>query len=147
MQINRRGPGEACLVVEGRDVLDLLIAEASDEEYERVLGKLERLLVSGRGAPRVALSYQGGLLGPVQADVPVEVIVIEEDPHDDPPLRLLRREVGADPAGVEATVAVAERRAGLPPGRQAAPGTALGLPRAPAPGVQAPGAQAPGKKP
>jgi hypothetical protein len=111
MQINRRGPGEASLAQEGRDLVDLVLAEASEAEFDQLLEQLEALLALRRRSARVALSYQGGLLGAVQAELPLHLVVIEEDPHDEPPLRLLERQVPADPAAVEAAIGLAERRA------------------------------------
>ncbi|MFC7556813.1 hypothetical protein ACFQU7_38260 [Pseudoroseomonas wenyumeiae] len=60
--------------------------------------------------PRVVVQYREGLFGAVQADRPAEVVLIEEDPHDEPPLALHRHSVGADRAAVEAALAAAERR-------------------------------------
>lgn len=118
MQINRRGPGEASLAEGGRDLLDLVAAEASEAEFDALVERLAALLASGADLPRLALSYQGGLLGPVQAEIPLQLLVIEEDPQDEPPLRLLRREVAADPAALAALLGQAERRlAALPPAR------------------------------
>lgn len=116
MQINRRGPGEASLVEEGRELLDLVAAEASEAEFDALVERLAALLAAGPGLPRVALSYQGGLLGPVLAELPLRLMVLEEDPQDEPPLRLLQREVAADPAALAALIGQAERRiAALPP--------------------------------
>ncbi|WP_159999057.1 hypothetical protein [Roseomonas sp. 18066] len=110
MQINRHGPGEASLAQDGRELADLVAAEASEAEFELLLGQLEALLALRRRSPRVAVTYQGGLLGPVQAELPVQLIVIEEDPHDEPPLRLVQRSIPADAAALEAAVSLAERR-------------------------------------
>ncbi|HWX51588.1 MAG TPA: hypothetical protein VNZ61_26395 [Roseomonas sp.] len=109
MQIIRRGPGEASLTTEGRDLLDLVAVEASEEEFEQFIARLNALFAPSAGAPRVVLTYREGLLGAVQAEAPVEVIVVEDDPHDTPPLRLVRRPVEADPAALAATLDQAER--------------------------------------
>lgn len=111
MQINRRGPGEASLVQDGRELLDLVAADASEAEFDALLGRLETLLGPQDRPPRIAIAYQGGLLGAVQAEVALQLIVIEEDPHDEPPLRLVQRAVAADPAALAAAVTLAERRA------------------------------------
>lgn len=118
MQINRRGPGEASLALDGHELADIVAAEADEAEFERLLSQLEALLALRQRSPRVALAYQGGLLGAVQAELPVQLIVIEEDPHDEPPLRLIRRSVPADAAALEAAVSLAERRLALQAARQ-----------------------------
>ncbi|RKK03104.1 hypothetical protein EBE87_16620 [Pseudoroseomonas wenyumeiae] len=109
MEINRRGPGEASLVRDGREILDLVQIEGSEEEFEQALAHLEDLLRPA-ALPRVVVQYREGLFGAVQADRPAEVVLIEEDPHDEPPLALHRHSVGADRAAVEAALAAAERR-------------------------------------
>lgn len=113
MDISRRGPGEASLVENGRDLLDLVAAEADEAEFEAVLQRLAALLREGEAPPRLAVTYREGLLDGVLADAAVDVTLIEEDPQDEPPLRLLHRRVAADPAGLEACLA---RIGGLPPG-------------------------------
>lgn len=110
MQINRRGPGEASLLREGRELLDLTAVEAREEEFAQFLDRLEAWLSSPEEAPRIALTYREGLLGQVEADMPVQLFVVEEDPHDDPPLRLLHRAVPAGTAALDAMLAVTERR-------------------------------------
>ncbi|MFC7611497.1 hypothetical protein [Teichococcus aestuarii] len=63
MQINRRGPGEASLTQDGRDLLDLLAVEASDEEFDAFLARLEQCLALREDMPRIAVTYREGLLG------------------------------------------------------------------------------------
>lgn len=109
MEINRRGPGEASLVRDGREILDLMQVEGSEEEFEQTLAQLEDLLRPGT-LPRVVVQYREGLFGAVQADQPVEVVLVEEDPHDEPPLALHRHSLAADRVAVEAALAAAERR-------------------------------------
>jgi hypothetical protein len=110
MEISRRGPGEASLVLDGREMLDLLQAEASEEEYEALLSRLEALLRPAEGAPRVVLRYREGLFDAVGADLPLQAVLIEDDPYDDPPLALQRLPVAGDAAAVDAMLAAAERR-------------------------------------
>lgn len=110
MQIIRRGPGEASLAAEGRDLLDLVAVNATEAEFDQIIERLVTLLAPAEGAPRVVLSYREGLLGAVQAEVPVTLTVIEDDPHDMPPLRLVRRAVEADPAALAVLLDQAERR-------------------------------------
>jgi hypothetical protein len=109
MEINRRGPGEASLVQDGREILDLVQAEGSEDEFEQALVQLENLLRPAT-LPRIVVQYREGLFGAVQADQPVEAVLIEEDPHDEPPLALQRHSVSADRLAVEAALAAAERR-------------------------------------
>ncbi|ONG44716.1 hypothetical protein BKE38_27440 [Pseudoroseomonas deserti] len=121
MQINRRGPGEASLAQDGRELADLVAAEASEAEFELLLHQLEALLALRRRSPRIALTYQGGLLGAAHAELPVQLILIEEDPHDEPPLRLVQRSLPADAAALEAAVSLAERRLATQAARQGGP--------------------------
>jgi hypothetical protein len=108
MQISRRGPGEASLVLHGRDILDLVQAEGDEEEFEQALARLEEGLQPS--LPRVVVQYREGLFAEVQADCPLEAVLIEDDPHDEPVLALHRRAVLANRAAVEAALATAERR-------------------------------------
>lgn len=110
MQIIRRGPGEASLAQDGRDLLDLVAVNATEAEFEQIINRLSGLLASSGAAPRVALVYREGLLGAVQAETPVELTVIEDDPHDVPPLRMVRRTVEANPAALAVMLDQAERR-------------------------------------
>ncbi|HWL84083.1 MAG TPA: hypothetical protein VNR89_24255 [Roseomonas sp.] len=110
MQIIRRGPGEASLARDGRDLLDLVAVNATEDEFEQIIDRLAALLAPSGAAPRVVLTYREGLLGTVQAEAPVALTVIEDDPHDTPPLRLVRRMVEPDPAALAVTLDQAERR-------------------------------------
>ncbi|MDJ0390396.1 hypothetical protein QMO56_19975 [Roseomonas sp. E05] len=110
MQIIRRGAGEASLVQDGRDLLDLVVGNATEAEFDQIIDRLAALLAPSGAAPRVVLTYREGLLGAVQAEAPVELTVIEDDPHDTPPLRLVRRTVEADPAALAVMLDQAERR-------------------------------------
>ena len=109
MEINRRGPGEASLVREGREILDLMQIEGSEDEFEQALSELEALLRPA-AVPRVVVQYREGLFSAVQADRAAEVVLIEDDPHDEPPLALHRHSVSPDRAALEAALAAAERR-------------------------------------
>lgn len=110
MQIIRRGPGEASLAQGERVLLDLAAVESDEAEFERFLERLDLLLGGDGRRPRVALTLREGLLGPVEAELPLEVVLVEDDPHDLPPLRLVRRVVEADPSALAAMVERAERR-------------------------------------
>ncbi|MBO1076120.1 hypothetical protein [Roseomonas marmotae] len=109
MEISRRGPGEASLVLQGREILDLVQVEGSSEEFEQALSQLEELLRPD-GLPRVVVQYREGLFAGVSADRPLEVVLVEQDPHDEPPLALHRHSVTADRVAVDAALAAAERR-------------------------------------
>jgi hypothetical protein len=110
MEISRRAPGEASLVMDGRDILDFLQAEGSEEEFEQALDTLADLLRLAGQQPRVVVHYKEGLFAALQADSPIQAVLIEDDPHDEPPLALHRHTVPADPAAVDAALAAAERR-------------------------------------
>lgn len=111
MELHRRGPGEATLLVGEREVLHLVAAEGGEEEFEALAARIAQLLRRD-GLPRIAVTYQEGLLGAVHAELPVELVFVEEDLNDEPPVQLRRRTLVADPAAVEAAIALAERRAG-----------------------------------
>ena len=110
MDISRRAPGEASLVLDGRELLDLVQAEASDEEFDALLARLAALLRPAGAAPRVVVRYREGLFDAVQADTPLDAVLIEDDPHDEPPVALRRLPVAADAAAVDALLSAAERR-------------------------------------
>jgi hypothetical protein len=109
MEINRRGPGEASLVVEGREILDLVPVEGSEDDFEQAVERLQALLRPA-ALPRVVVQYREGLFEAVQADQPLEALLIEDDPHDTPPLALHRHAVAPDRGAVDALLAAAERR-------------------------------------
>jgi len=110
MQIIRRSPGEASLVDGERTLLDLAAVDSDDAEFERFLDRLGGLFGAAGQRPRVALTLREGLLGKVEAEVPLEVVLIEDDPHDLPPLRLVRRAVEPDPPALAAMLERAEQR-------------------------------------
>lgn len=110
MEISRRAPGEASLVLDGRELLDLVQAEASDEEFEDLLARLAASLRRAGSVPRVVVRYREGLLDAVQSDLAIDAVLIEDDPHDEPPLALRRVAVAADAAAVDAMLSAAERR-------------------------------------
>ncbi|MCI0754801.1 hypothetical protein [Teichococcus vastitatis] len=110
MQIIRRAPGEASLALGERILIDLVAAEVGDEEFEAVLERLEGFLKPTGSQPRLALTLQEGLLGAVQTELPLELVVIEEDPHDLPPLRITRHVVTPDPAALAVMLDRVERR-------------------------------------
>jgi hypothetical protein len=110
MEISRRAPGEASLVLDGREILDLVQAEGTEDEFDQVLARLEQALRPAGSLPRVVVQYREGLFVAVQADSPLEAVLIEDDPHDEPPVALHRHVVVADSAAVDAALSAAERR-------------------------------------
>jgi hypothetical protein len=109
MRMVRHVDGSAALLDEsGQPVLELLPAEEDAEAAAALLARLERLL---NAPPRIALGLKEGVLTTVQADIACEVVVIEEDPFDTPPLHIRRRPVASgDPDAVTAVIALAEQR-------------------------------------
>ncbi len=110
MEISRRGPGEASLIMDGREILDLVLGEGSEDEFEQALKALEGLLHLAGQAPRVIVHYKEGLLASIQADTTLQAVLIEDDPHDEPPLSLKRETVNGNPSAVDTALAAAERR-------------------------------------
>ena len=111
MQIIRRGPGEASLAEGEHNLLDLVATETGNAEFDALLDRLEAALSPKAGLPRLVLVLQEGLPGAVQADQPLELVVIEEDQHDLPPTRITRRAIAPDPAALAVLLDRAERRA------------------------------------
>lgn len=110
MDLLRRGAGEACLMHEGREVLTLLAASSSDDEFAELIRRVELALLEQR-RPQVVVVHQEGLLSEVHADIPLDMVFIEHDPHDLPPVRIRHHWPVADPSAVAAALALAERRA------------------------------------
>lgn len=110
-EILRHSPGEASLVQGNRLVLEFRAGEGGAAEFERILDALEPLLFRDR-LPRVVVTYQEGLLAGVQAEQALDLVFVEEDPHDVPPVQIRHRRVTAAPDAVAAALAEVERRAG-----------------------------------
>ena len=100
----------ASLLDQGRVVLQLHAADCGEAEFNDLVGQLARHLAGTR--PRVVVTYQEGLLGAVHAEQALDLVFIEDDPHDTPPVQIRRRTVAAEPEAVAAALALAERRAG-----------------------------------
>lgn len=62
----------------------------------------------GPALPRVVVTYREGLLDEVRADSACAVLLVEEDPFDEPPVTIRRRETAGDAAAVDAALARAE---------------------------------------
>jgi hypothetical protein len=110
MQIIRHAPGEASLIDGDRNLLDLLATEAGDVEFEAVLERLEAALNPPAEMPRLVLAVQEGLPGAAQTESPLELVVIEEDPHDMPTLKVTRRCLTPNPAALAVMLDRAMRR-------------------------------------
>lgn len=115
MELRRHGPGEAGLIHEDREILTLLASDSDEGEFDILLQRIGLLFGLPR-LPRVVVTYQEGLLGTVHAEQPLDLIFVEDDPNDVPPIQIRRRTVTADPDAAEAAIALAERRAGRSPG-------------------------------
>ncbi|MFC3126114.1 hypothetical protein ACFOD4_13685 [Pseudoroseomonas globiformis] len=109
MQIIRHAPGEASLLQEGHTLLDITQADTGEAEFETLLDRLAQALDPAR-MPRLAVTLREGLIETVLSEVPVEVHVIEEDPHDEPSLRLVRRVAEVDPSSLAQLLDSASRR-------------------------------------
>jgi hypothetical protein len=109
LRIQRSDDNEATLVDEdGRALLDLVPVGTSGQEFSDLLARIEAAL-NCPALPRVAVGYREGLSETVQADIPCEVVLIEEDPFDEPMVTVRRRLVAlGDPAGTAAAIARGE---------------------------------------
>ncbi|HTR16102.1 MAG TPA: hypothetical protein VMI52_03595 [Acetobacteraceae bacterium] len=111
MHIVRNEEGEATLIAaDGRELLAISALLASDEEFDTLLRQIESI-TGGNSVPRIVVNYKEGLFDTAQADIACEVILIEEDPFDEPPTAICRKSVTeGDPAGVAARIGLAEQR-------------------------------------
>lgn len=109
MRCVRNSQGQVLVLAEdGRVLAELVGLDATGDEFDALAEALPDLLQP----PRVLVTYRDGLLGEVQADIPCDVIVIEEDRHDVPPVAIRRRPVPAgDRSAVDAALTGAEARA------------------------------------
>jgi hypothetical protein len=112
LRILRSGNGEATVVDDaGRELLDLVPLEAAGEELSDLLARLDAAL-SGAVLPRVVVHYREGLIEAVRADLACEVVLIEEDPFDEPTVTVRRRVVDSgDPEATTEAIAGGEREA------------------------------------
>lgn len=112
-ELREEEPGLARLREGGRVLLELRAGEMDAAGFAALL---ERLRAALRPAPpaRAVVVYREGLLGPVTAEVPLELLFIEEDPHDTPAVQLRRRRVDGDPGALRAALAEAERQGRVP---------------------------------
>jgi hypothetical protein len=112
LRIARAETGEATLVDgEGRELLDFVPLGASGTELAALLARLEAALAAP-ALPRVAVGYREGLIEAVTADIPCEVVLLEEDPFDEPSVSVRRRVVTAgDPEATSLVIARGEAAA------------------------------------
>lgn len=100
------------LADDGRTLAQLVMVAADPGEFDELTDRLAELLQAGP-APRITVRYREGLLEDVRADIACEVVVIEEDRFDDPPICTKLRPVSrGDMAAVNATL----KQAGHPAG-------------------------------
>jgi hypothetical protein len=112
LRILRTGNGVASVVDEaGRELLDLVPLEAAGEELSDLLARLEAAL-SGPTLPRIVVHYREGLIEAVQADLACQVVLIEEDPFDEPAVTVRRRMVASgDPEATTKAIVDGEQKA------------------------------------
>ncbi|MBK1656690.1 hypothetical protein [Paracraurococcus ruber] len=97
MILERHGNGEASLVQDGREVLRISAPAAEDPVYDALLDGIEATLC-GEGPPRLVVTYREGLFAGAVCEVPLSLVLVEEDPHDDPPRQIRRQRLEAEPA-------------------------------------------------
>ncbi|CAH2605463.1 conserved protein of unknown function (plasmid) [Rhodovastum atsumiense] len=112
LRIVRAETGEVTLIDEtdGRELLDLVPLGVTGEELTVLLTRIEMAL-GLTSLPRIAVGYREGLIEAVHADISCEVVLIEEDPFDEPEVTLRRREVMGDPHATATAIARGEERA------------------------------------
>ena len=112
-ELREEEPGLARLRDAGRVLLELRAGELDAPGFAALLDRVRTLL---RPAPpaRAVVVYREGLLGPVTAEAPLELLFIEEDPHDTPAVQLRRRRVEGNPSALRAALAEAERQGRVP---------------------------------
>ena len=109
-RLERDPAGTARLVRDGRVLAEIRIGDLDPAGFAALVDRLEAALHPAPAA-RALVVYREGLLAEVRADVPLDLLFVEEDPHDTPPVQLRRRQVPADRDGLQAMAAEAERRA------------------------------------
>ena len=98
MQILRSSEGSTTVVDEtGRELMELVPLAAVGVELEDVLERVA-VALAAPALPRVVVVSREGLTESVAADIPCELVLVDEDRFDDPPVSLHRRAVAGDPA-------------------------------------------------
>jgi hypothetical protein len=116
MILTRHGHDEASLIEQGSEMMRLSVGAAGPDAFHAALDALEAALCRP-APPRLAVVYREGLFAEAVGEAAAEVLLIEEDPQDDPPRRLLRQVTEPRPEALQALLA------------------RLGLSAAPAPGA------------
>jgi hypothetical protein len=104
MILLRHGNGEAALVQDEREIVRISAQAAEGPAYEALLDGIEAALCRNT-PPRVAVTYREGLFANACSETAVDLVLIEEDPHDSPPRQVRRQRALAEPALVEALLA------------------------------------------
>ncbi|MDO9713035.1 hypothetical protein [Paracraurococcus lichenis] len=104
MILERHGNGEASLVQDGLELLRISALAAEAPVYDALLDGIEATLC-GEGPPRLVLTYREGLFAGAVSEVPLSLVLVEEDPQDDPPRQVRRQRVTAEPARLPALLA------------------------------------------
>jgi hypothetical protein len=112
MRIIRHDNGEATLLGDDdEELLDLIAIAAAGDAFAGLLDRLEAALTTPP-LPRIVVGYREGLIETVSADLPCEVVLIEEDPFDEPAVSVVRRLVRTgDHEATGQAIAEGERRA------------------------------------
>lgn len=114
MIMQRLGQDGAGLYENGREILRFHPGEAGADAFAEALATIERLLAGSPprpAPPRVAVVYREGLFAEAFGDADTELLMVEEDPHDDPPRQLRRQRVAGAPEALDAALARLEGRA------------------------------------
>jgi hypothetical protein len=104
MNLQRLGDGEAALLLDGREIIRISARAVDGPFYEAVLDGIEAVLCRDT-PPRLAVTYKEGLFAAACSETTIDLVLIEEDPHDDPPRQVRRQRTTAEPAAVAALLA------------------------------------------
>lgn len=103
MKLTRNADGELIIVsAQGHTLAYLDLVGEDTAAQDEMLAQLGMAL---SGAARVAVHYREGLLEGVAADLDCEILVVEEDKYDRPPLVLRRRTAQGDGQAVDTLLA------------------------------------------
>lgn len=109
-RLERDPAGAARLLRDGQVLAEFRAGMLDAAGFTALLDRLEAAL---RPAPpaRAVIVYREGLLAEVRSETALDLLFVEEDPHDVPPVQLRRRQVPPDREGAATMAADAERRA------------------------------------
>lgn len=109
MEVLRKSPTQFLVLDgDGTTLAELTAQGATPEQFDALVDRLAMAL----GAPpaRIALVFREGLLEESAADLPCELVILEEDRFDQPPAHLRRRLLEqAEPEALDAMVARLEK--------------------------------------